>query len=92
MNGRDTKWFVPTIEKIVNNTIAKALPFELRKGVVSSYSAPNATITLKGDTTSITIVNKSGEVLSNGDRVWVCAMRGDLGNSFVWIRFEPNIT
>ncbi len=73
-------------------TVSRILPFEIKKGVVDSYSAPNATVTLKGDTTSITLVNKSGEVLSAGNRVLVCAMKGDLGNSFVWIRFENNIT
>lgn len=52
-------------------------------GTVVSYSAPNAVVTIAGNTTNITIPNKTNQSLVGGDKVVVVTLSGDLTNSFV---------
>lgn len=87
------RWFIPNMQKIAMNVFNKMMPFKLYLAEVDSTSADYATVTLTSDSVSLTnIVNKTGETLSANDRVWVCAVEKNLGNAFIWVRLENNIT
>lgn len=64
------------IFKLENVTVMKL-------ATVNSVSAPNATVTVDGDSTSITIPNKTNQTLSIGNRVVVVLLNGDYTNAFI---------
>lgn len=64
------------ILKLENVTVMKL-------ATVNSVSAPNAIVTIDGDSTQITIPNKTKQTLFNGDRVIVVLLNGDYTNAFI---------
>lgn len=94
MNFSDIyNWFLPLIKKTVRKEIENNMPFKAYLGTVDSIFAGKINVLLVGDSTPITgIVNKTGESLTIGDRVWVWAIGGNLGNSIVAFRLEDDVT
>ena len=85
-------WFLPLIKKTVKKEIDNNSPFTAYLGIVDSVSTDYADVVITGDTTPISnIVNKTGETLVVGDRVWVWAIGGNLGNSIIAFRLENDI-
>lgn len=86
-------WFLPLMKKTIRQEIEKNAPFKAYLGVVDGIFAGDIDVLLVGDTSPLTgLVNKTGESLSVGDRVWVWAIGGNLGNSIVAFRLEHDVT
>lgn len=78
-NQNDYNIIVKTIKQIFKS---EKVPL-MKQATVNSVSAPNATVTIDGDTTSITIPNKTNQTLTIGNRVIVVLLNGDYTNAFI---------
>ena len=78
-----------TIQKMIEQTFKEMVSSQQLLGRVSGISQANtaidvnAQIQLIGDTTTITIPNKSGKALSIGDIVYIDLVNNDYTNAFV---------
>lgn len=82
------------ISKKILDIIKKEVKKEIKKelsnnGWLKTWSgtidASGNVLLASDESTAITLTNKSGEVLAEGDEVYVASRSGDLSDAFIWL-------